>query len=327
MLQSKELVVCSWLFERFYIEKIGAWDKFEYLLVEMNLRSYFLGYALVLISCLLLLMLITFINNKRRYLSTKASIIGFLAIGTSLGLSGFLGVMRLNFMPWGFVICELWYLLMGVMAVVFLVTYSKELIQYHRLFVFFALLCPLVFGIFLFQLIFNWLNPYAPGLYLASGIVIFYVPLFYWWAAQSFLWIPQGIYKVWVYPGQAHGISMDNLDFNTTLVLELELYKCPHSIEPFKVKVKAPGNMMFGHWFHKFIDDYNLKFPNDPIQYADERQVHYSWMFYIKPRMFGLTRFVDPELDIETNAINEKQTIFAKRVIKTIAIDTNGKQS
>lgn len=107
---------------------------------------------------------------------------------------------------------------------------------------------------------------------------------------------------------------MDHLDFDRMLVLELELYKNTADAEPLKVKVKAPENMMFGNWFYKFIEDYNLKFPKAPVQYAGDDYETYKWIFFIKRSFFKKNIFIDPDLDILNNHITEKVTIYAKRV-------------
>ncbi len=72
--------------------------------------------------------------------------------------------------------------------------------------------------------------------------------------------------------------------------------------------------MNFGVWFQKFIDDYNLKFPNSPVQYKLSSGESYRWIFYIKPSFFKQRMFIDPDLDIEQNQITEKYAIYAKRV-------------
>jgi hypothetical protein len=85
------------------------------------------------------------------------------------------------------------------------------------------------------------------------------------------------------------------------------------------VKAKAPRNMNFGLWFQKFIDDYNLKFPDSQIQYTFGRNEKYKWIFYIKPSFFKQRQFIDPDLDIEQNKITEKYAIHAKRVSEVLS--------
>ncbi|MGY0037479.1 TssN family type VI secretion system protein [Pedobacter sp. NJ-S-72] len=107
---------------------------------------------------------------------------------------------------------------------------------------------------------------------------------------------------------------MDHLDFDRMLVLELELYKNTDDPEPLRVKAKAPENIIFGNWFYKFIEDYNLKFPKSPVKYISEDNESFKWIFFIKTSFFRKNIFIDPDHDILTNRITEKVTIYAKRV-------------
>jgi hypothetical protein len=76
--------------------------------------------------------------------------------------------------------------------------------------------------------------------------------------------------------------------------------------------------MNFGLWFQKFIDDYNLKFPDSPIQYQTANSDSYRWIFYIKPSFFKQRNFIDPDMDIEQNGITETYAIYAKRVSEVV---------
>jgi hypothetical protein len=72
--------------------------------------------------------------------------------------------------------------------------------------------------------------------------------------------------------------------------------------------------MVFGDWFYKFIEDYNLKFPKTPVKYMGEDFESFKWIFFIKTSFFKKNIFIDPDLDIINNGITEKMTIYAKRV-------------
>ncbi len=69
----------------------------------------------------------------------------------------------------------------------------------------------------------------------------------------------------------------DIFDPGSLQVLQIELYKQESDREPVKLSVKAPDEMQFGTWFHRMIDDYNLKSPQAPIDdYAAKREDGFS---------------------------------------------------
>lgn len=261
----------------------------------------------------------TIVNKKNKLLSNKRLIIIILLTAVCLGIPGLLGFLGLYFMPWGYIFCQLIYLILGIVYVWLAGKYHENELLNKKLFFFFCTLVSALLGFYLFKLGFDWLNQMHYGIVAASSIFIFFVPMVFWWAYIAYLSIPLEIYKIWEYPLLPDDISMEHLDFNRLLVLELDLYKDTNDMEPLKVKAKAPRNMNFGLWFQKFIDDYNLKFPDAPVKYKSTTGENYKWIFYIKPSFFKQRSFIDPELDIEQNNVTEHFTIYAKRVSEIIS--------
>ncbi|MET4080721.1 hypothetical protein ABIB40_000665 [Pedobacter sp. UYP30] len=285
----------------------------------MDIKSFFVRYLLFPLVFLIATAIMTIVNKKNKLLSNKRLIIILLITAVSLGIPGLLGFLGLYFMPWGYILCQLIYLILGIMYVWLAGKYQENELLNKKLFFFFCTLVSALLGFFLFKLGFNWLNEMDYGIVAASSIFIFFVPIIFWWTYIAYLSIPLEIYKIWEYPLIADDISMEHLDFNRLLVLELDLYKNTNDMEPLKVKAKAPRNMNFGLWFQKFIDDYNLKFPDAPVHFKSATGENYKWIFYIKPSFFKQRSFIDPELDIEQNNVTENFTIYAKRVSEIIS--------
>jgi hypothetical protein len=284
----------------------------------MDVKSFFIRYLLFPVIFVIATAIMTIINKKNKLLNNKKLILIVLITALILGIPGLLGFLDLQFMPWGYLICQLIYLAMGIIYVwLASIYYETELIE-KKGFFFVCTLISCLLGIFLFKLGFDWLNDLQYGLWAATSLFVFLVPPIFWWAYIAYLNIPLEIFKVWQYPTIPADISMEHLDFNRLLVLELDLYKNTEDMEPLKVKAKAPRNMNFGIWFQKFIDDYNLKFPNSPVQYKLDNGESFKWIFYIKPSFFKQRIFVDPDLDIEENRITETYTIYAKRVSEIV---------
>lgn len=286
----------------------------------MDVQSFFIRYLLFPLIFLVSTVVLTIINKKNQFLNNKKLIVSVLLTGIILAIPGFLGFLNFNFMPWGYIMCCIFYLLTGILYVFLLTKYYAGPLIERKVFIFFGTLVAAILSLYLFQLAFNWLSAVNFGWWGAGSIFCFFVPLIFWWAYVSLLQIPSEIYKVWKYPDTPLDINMDHVDFNKLLVLELELYKKSTDPEPLKVKVKAPENMNFGIWFHKFIDDYNLKFAKNPVEFRDEEHDGYRWIFFIKTSFFKRNIFIDPDLDITQNGISEKMTIYAKRVSENVNV-------
>ncbi|MBB5637642.1 hypothetical protein HDE68_003557 [Pedobacter cryoconitis] len=280
----------------------------------MDVQSFFIRYLLFPLIFIVSAALLSIVNKKNQFLNNKRLIIGILVLSLVLALPGFLGFLSFDFMPWGYIICQIYYVMAGTLFVyLFTKKYPKELLD-RKLFIIFGILVGSLLSFYLFQLAFNWLSEIHFGLWAATSILTFIVPLLFWWAYVALISIPTEIYKIWQYPSSPINIDMDHLDFDRMLVLELELYKNTDDPEPLRVKAKAPENMVFGNWFYKFIEDYNLKFPKSPVKYTSEDSESFKWIFFIKTSFFRKNIFIDPDHDIMTNRITEKVTIYAKRV-------------
>jgi len=144
----------------------------------------------------------------------------------------------------------------------------------------------------------------------------FIVPFIFYRVYVAYINIPHEIYKIWKYPVGAIEADLDGMDFSKLMVLELEFSKEPSDMDRMRVKAKAPTSLTFGDWFHKFLEDYNYKFPGSPVSYSDANGEVQGWIFYIKPSFFRRRRYIDPDLSILTNKIMEQHTIVSKRVIE-----------
>jgi len=259
------------------------------------------------------------VNKKNKFINNRKLIVCLLLLSIALALPGLLGFLSLDFMPWGYVISQIYSISLGCVFVYLMTKYYADELLERKGFILVSLLIACLLGFYLYQLGFNALSTIRIGSWGATSVFDFIIPLLFWWCYVALLSIPAEIYKVWQYPAAPVNLDMELLDFNRMLVLELEVYKNTIDAEPIKVKVKAPGNMLFGNWFYKFIEDYNIKFPKSPVAYLAADNMPYKWMFFIKRPILKRNIFIDPDLDILKNGISEKVTIYAKRVSENIA--------
>lgn len=251
-------------------------------------------------------------------MNNRKLIVWVLVSGLVLSLPGLLGLLRFMFMPWGYIMSMLYALCLGTLAVYLLLKIDQGMIEKSKFFSFFLFLIVIGLAVYLYQLLFDWIGVMDIGLLAGTSVFVSIIPLLFWWTYIDLISIPTEINKIWEYPIYPLDVNIDHLDFDKLLVLELELYKDVNDIEPLKVKVKAPKEMVFGVWFGKFIDDYNLKFPNSSIIYRDSYQQSFKWTFFVKRSVFRRNLYIDPDLSIEQNNVTEKMTIHAKRVSEVV---------
>ena len=282
----------------------------------MDVKSTFVSYILFPLITVIMAAVMVVLNKKNRIMGSRRLVVTLLLSGLALGLPGFLGALGLQFMPWGYLLAQLAYLLLGIAAVMLLSRHMPEAVTERKgMLVLFGVIVGLL-GVYLFQLAFNFFNGLQYGWLAATSVLVFFVPPVFWWAYIAMIAIPSEIYTVWYYPEKAPPLDMYDVDLDRLKVLEVELFKGAADPSPLKVKVKAPPDMNFGEWFKKFIDDYNLKFPRNGIHFVSEEGEAYGWIFYLKPSFFRRKQYIDPALSVAGNQVKEKHTIFARRVTR-----------
>ncbi|RYY18688.1 MAG: hypothetical protein EOO36_07575 [Cytophagaceae bacterium] len=278
--------------------------------------SFFLEYLLLPILALLWAVGLVFINQKKRLLSGRQLLVLGLVFGLPMGLAGLFGLIDLAFMPWCYVALQVVALVMGI----YYLREMDRLLGLDRrrqpLFVHLLTGVILLLGGYFFSLIFNALSTLHYGLWAATCVLPFYLPLLFARAFETLLLIPNQIRKVWHYPRHAPEVVLDDVDPYRLMILAVQLQKSPGSGEPpVKVKARTPQDLPFGVWFQKFIDDYNYKFPNEPIQTTNDHDVEYGWLFYaVKRSPVRLRRYIDADLSIAANKLTERSLVVAKRV-------------
>lgn len=281
----------------------------------MDVKSVFVSYIFFPLIAAILGAVMIVLNKKNRLMSSRKLIVTLLVTSLVLAIPGLFSLLGLYFMPWGYLLSQLCYLLFGILAVFLLARHNPAALESKKGMTVLMGTISILLGIYLYKLIFNRLNDLEYGWMAATSVLMFMVPLLFWWTYMSMIHIPSEIYTVWYYPRGIQPLDMFDVDIDKLKVLEVEVFKAVNDPSPLKVKVKAPPEMSFGIWFKKFIDDYNIKFPRNGIHYA-EGEEPYGWIFYLKPSFFSRKQFIDPAETITQNQVNEKYTIFARRVTR-----------
>lgn len=282
----------------------------------MDVRSVFVSYILFPLLAAIMAAVMFIFNKKNRLMSSRRLIVTILLTSIVLAIPALFGLLGLHFMPWGYLFGQLSYLLLGVLAVFLLARHNPDALEHRKGMIILLGAISVLLGIYLYKLVFNRLSDLDYGWLAGTSVLMFFVPLIFWWTYMAMISIPSEIYSVWYYPRGTQPMDMFDVDIDKLKVLEVELFKAVNDPSPLKVKVKAPPEMSFGVWFKKFIDDYNIKFPRNGINFVAEEGEAYGWIFYLKPSFFSRKQFIDPAVTIAQNQVNEKHTIFARRVTR-----------
>lgn len=255
-----------------------------------------------------------FLAKKNKLLVNKKLIFYVLLGAVVLCLPGLFGFVDYWFMPYIYLSLQVVYLILGYYNIIFLKRFLPNLKKEKAFLTILIIQFVMMFiAAAFFSLIFNLCNELKYGLWASTCLLIFILPPVLWETYNKYMSIPLEIYKIWTYSSNSDLSSFELMDYNKLLVMEMEIFKTIHDAVPAKIKAKAPDNMQFGIWFHKFLIDYNLKFPLNPIVINDET-MPYGWIFYVKRSFFHPRRYIDHELSITENKIKETYTIVAKRV-------------
>jgi len=257
------------------------------------------------------------LRKKNALLQNRKVIVFVLLSALVLGLPGFAGLLGVNFGTGVYLAFQAMYVVLGMIFLRMLLRrVSEKATKYKRALEASVTLIVMLIAMYVFSLLFNLFDPLKGGLWAATCVVPLLVPLLFHWSYQAFLDVPPEIYKVWQYSYDRPELDLDGIDFNRLMVLEVEFSRRVMDESLVKVKAKAPAGVSYGDWFQKFINDYNFKFPENIIQPTDEYQQPYSWIFYMKPSFFRSRRYLDPDLTIADNKVQEAKTIVCKRVIQ-----------
>ncbi len=149
------------------------------------------------------------------------------------------------------------------------------------------------------------------------SLLLFIFPLLAVSTYEYAIAIPKTIYKTWRYPENMHMPDMDMIDFSNSHIISFLLRKNPKDITQSVMKFKAPlDRLTFGEFFYlcMFVE-YNEKNRENPVQYMNDSQQSYQWLFYVKPqRWWQSRRYIDPSLTIRENKIIENFVIVSERV-------------
>jgi Type VI secretion system, TssN len=144
-------------------------------------------------------------------------------------------------------------------------------------------------------------------------------------AFDAFIEIPHRQYKKWYYPLTVDAPDRDFIDLSVILIVHLNFTKRQSEKSLTTFTAKAPLNMAVGTLFQIFINDYNERNEDNPIQYVDDSRMPHGWLFFVNRGFWKKKFYLDPELTFKENNITDKESIFAIR-FEGIEQETGGEK-
>jgi len=172
-----------------------------------------------------------------------------------------------------------------------------------------------LFGGAVSVLIHHWLSSGSYLYYpMLTSMFSFVLPTFVYKTFERMMAIPAKVHKWWQYPLYNEAPEVNEDEMRDLIVIGFELEKKANDNNRIYFRARTPIKMDLGDLFYHFINDYNDRYPNTPIDYLDVNGQPYGWVFHMKPRWFTGARTLDPEKPVFMNGIQENSVIICNRV-------------
>ncbi|MCW3162378.1 TssN family type VI secretion system protein [Chryseobacterium oryctis] len=174
-------------------------------------------------------------------------------------------------------------------------------------------LITVAYSIIPFMLIYTFLNGIDFTFLMLGHYIVFFIPTFLNDTFNKAMAIPPKVYKTWQFPEnyrELTGVGDDEMrDLVVfTLLMDKDRYAKKYSV----YRAKGPTRIDFGRLFYNFVSDYNERHTEDRIEIEGENGT-YSWVFFLQPKWYESTKYIDPDLTLYMNGIEENSVIFCMR--------------
>lgn len=277
--------------------------------------SKLLLFVFILLAIIFLGLLLRNKNVKSSFFRT---LIYAVLLAVLIGAGGFLGLKNLLNISFHltYILLGIWMLVLGVSHVFVLnniMSWSdNKSLGTELLFTFFVA----ILGGVVLQLVFTFTGfKFLVGVHLTT-LFLFVLPYVFYGSVLRYMAIPVKILRKWYYPVDKHIEDPSDREMEMPLVVGFEFKKKHDDVSMTTFRAKAPKEMIFGKLFYYFINDYNHRNPDEKIEFINEKEKPWGWIFYIKPSWFGKIRYIDPEETNSFNLIKENSVIVCKRLIE-----------
>ncbi|MCG8699689.1 MAG: TssN family type VI secretion system protein, partial [Bacteroidales bacterium] len=244
-----------------------------------------------------------------------------LLLAIILALPSLLGLLKYEFVWGGLSITMAFYLLLGTSFYWFSKSRLFRAIglQDSEWLKILALFMSVILAVWIYYLVFSKVNNLGYTHWAMCTVLWFMVPPFYVFARDLFLKIPSRFYKLWVVETDATDEEYWNrVDTFRLMQVNVKIKRTADSKQYASFSVKLPDDVSLGRWFNRFIEDQNIRFPDNTIQVGNEYG-DFGWILYTS-RWLPIpiaTRMLDFEKDAKSNRIKNKSTFYVRRVTQS----------
>lgn len=284
------------------------------------LLLFFLKYLLAPLVMIVATVVLNTIAKGKAVLKMKNLIIFILLLAVLLILPSLLGFLKYEFIWGGLVISICSYLLLGFLFNWFSSTkIFKEIgFKENKWLMILGLFIAVILASWAYYFVFSWANELGYELWAMLTVLWFLVPPFYVFSRGMYLQIPSPFYKLWIVNNELNDEEYWNsVDTFRLMQVTVKVKRSPEAKEYASFSVKLPEDVSLGRWFNRFIDDQNIRFPNNIIELEDGNGP-YGWILYTNKwlPMPIFTRMLDFDGDVIGNKIKNKTVLYVRRVSK-----------
>lgn len=283
------------------------------------LISFFLQYLLAPVMVLVGIVVANIMGKTNKALSMKRLIAFILVLALILTVPSLFGLLRYEFVWGGLVLTIFTYLALGFILNRVINSGFLKPVGIHESagMVILSISISVILAAWLYYHAFGYLNGLNYAEWSMLSVAWFFVPVSNRYARLAFLNIPSPIYKAFLLSDQEIDEAYwNNLDAFRLKQVNVRIKRKKTSKSDTAFSVRLPGDTSVGHWFKRFIEDQNIRFPDHQIETADSGGNEYSWTCYT-PRWFFVPifiRVVDFNKNVKANRIKNKGLIYLRRV-------------
>lgn len=150
---------------------------------------------------------------------------------------------------------------------------------------------------------------------LLTCMFAFALPTFVYKTFEKMMAIPAKIFKWWQYPAYQELPEVNEDDMRDLIVIGFELEKKVTDHDRTYFRARTPIKMDLGDLFYHFINDYNDRYPNTPIDVVDANGQPYGWVFHLKSKWVFTAKTLDPDKPVFMNGMQENSVVICNRII------------
>ncbi len=213
---------------------------------------------------------VSFLIGKKNNLLRNKRLITYTLLSITLLTAGaLLGFLDYNFMPYGYIVLIVFYLIAGYWNNYLLLwIFNLKEMKYHIKIGYTLLQFAIAF--LFFTMVFNLCNELKYGLWAATTLLPFLLISLLVRSYEILIHIPSLIYKVWEYDRTSGYSAPEDIDHSKLKVVTMQVFKQEEDAEPIRINAKVPDEMLLGDWIKLLFEDYNIKSAHAPIDVYGE---------------------------------------------------------